>query len=408
MSTTVPGGTSAADSAVTYPSFITTAVRNLNPNARTHLINEITQLYIDMGSTHVTAEQLELIHRQCDSYYLPMYAYFKVLMEKHRVGQNKKGKNEPLYIGLSAPQGCGKTTLTDMMVSLFALDGKRAVAMSLDDFYLTGADQDKVTTASSSGGGNTGDVNPLLKLRGNAGTHDLSLLYSTITDINEHRESFYSSNAVSDSGTGTDIGSSSSSSSSNSSSSSSSSSSNGKTVKLPRYDKSLRLGKGDRAPQSEWFSVGPADAPIDVVLFEGWMLGFSPLSTEGLQAQAVSCGYLNEDDTTHNPITVTTSSSDQSGGSSSSSSSSSTHPTLENLMQINLNLEQYDALHALFYGWVVVALTDIQYGKYNRMYICVCVWVMPLSFFYLISYIYHLFRPVLYNTLTSLAFPLLS
>lgn len=45
------------------------------------------------------------------------------------------------------------------------------------------------------------------------------------------------------------------------------------SVALPRYDKSAYSGKGDRAPEEEWPT---AEAPVDVILFEGWMLGFIP------------------------------------------------------------------------------------------------------------------------------------
>ena len=42
-----------------------------------------------------------------------------------------------------------------------------------------------------------------------------------------------------------------------------------------RYDKSAYSGKGDRADASTW---PQAQGPVDVVLFEGWMLGFAPVS----------------------------------------------------------------------------------------------------------------------------------
>lgn len=49
------------------------------------------------------------------------------------------------------------------------------------------------------------------------------------------------------------------------------------SVSLPRYDKSAYQGKGDRADPSIWPVV---KGPVDVVLFEGWMLGFSPVGRE--------------------------------------------------------------------------------------------------------------------------------
>lgn len=44
-------------------------------------------------------------------------------------------------------------------------------------------------------------------------------------------------------------------------------------AEIPRYDKSAFSGKGDRFPREEWRVV---TGRVDVVLFEGWMLGFQP------------------------------------------------------------------------------------------------------------------------------------
>lgn len=46
----------------------------------------------------------------------------------------------------------------------------------------------------------------------------------------------------------------------------------GESMQLPRYDKAAHSGAGDRAPQESWPSVA---GPVDIVLFEGWMLGFT-------------------------------------------------------------------------------------------------------------------------------------
>ena len=46
----------------------------------------------------------------------------------------------------------------------------------------------------------------------------------------------------------------------------------GEVMQLPRYDKAAHSGKGDRAPQTSWPQV---TGPVDIVLFEGWMLGFT-------------------------------------------------------------------------------------------------------------------------------------
>lgn len=66
-------------------------------------------------------------------------------------------------------QGCGKTTLTSVICDLFRLEGKHCIAMSLDDFYLPGEQQEQLARAHAD--------NNLLELRGN-GAFPLWLLKS--------------------------------------------------------------------------------------------------------------------------------------------------------------------------------------------------------------------------------------
>lgn len=47
----------------------------------------------------------------------------------------------PLVVGISAPQGCGKTTLVSEMKRMLERAGHSCVVVSIDDFYLTGAEQ---------------------------------------------------------------------------------------------------------------------------------------------------------------------------------------------------------------------------------------------------------------------------
>ncbi|KAJ7519433.1 hypothetical protein O6H91_20G038100 [Diphasiastrum complanatum] len=70
-----------------------------------------------------------------------------------------------LVAELSTPQGCGKTTLVDALECLFNATGCRAASVSIDDFYMTAADQEKRAAE------NVG--NALLEFRGNGVTHDL-------------------------------------------------------------------------------------------------------------------------------------------------------------------------------------------------------------------------------------------
>lgn len=107
--------------------------------------------------------------------------------------------------------------------------GIRAATVSIDDFYLTYEEQSKVAAANPS--------NRLLQLRGNAGSHDLALGERTLQQLKALTA--------------------------------------GAKAPLPRYDKSAYSGRGDRADAATWPSV---DGPLDVVLLEGWMLGFAATS----------------------------------------------------------------------------------------------------------------------------------
>lgn len=152
-------------------------------------------------------------------YYLPVYLWCASQLAEH-----KKEHKGPMVLGISAPQGCGKSTLCEQLESLFEYNGFKAASVSIDDFYLTREDQVSVSQKYTG--------NRLLEMRGNAGSHDVELGTRTLKALKEARE----------------------------------------MVALPRYDKSAYQGKGDRADPSTWPKT---QGPVDIVLFEGWMLGFS-------------------------------------------------------------------------------------------------------------------------------------
>lgn len=182
------------------------------------------QLGFDMAD--VSDSQLRRIFH----YYLPVFSWCWQQLQRRRaeVGEGAA----PLVIGLSAPQGCGKTTVVESLEHLFHVAGCTAASISVDDFYWTAAEQASVREANAG--------NRLLELRGNAGSHDLPLGVQTVKELKQANKK-------------------------------------GVTVSLPRYDKSAFSGRGDRAPPSAWSCV---TGPVDVVLFEGWMLGFEPRGGE--------------------------------------------------------------------------------------------------------------------------------
>jgi D-glycerate 3-kinase len=59
---------------------------------------------------------------------------------------------------------------------------------------------------------------------------------------------------------------------------------------IPVYNKFAYEGRGDRAPREAWRRVV---GPIDAIVFEGWMLGFAPVSDGEIEpALRVPNGYL--------------------------------------------------------------------------------------------------------------------
>ncbi|XP_059640909.1 D-glycerate 3-kinase, chloroplastic isoform X2 [Cornus florida] len=169
-------------------------------------------------------------------YYIPVFLWCEQQISHHSSMFKDAEDIPPLVIGFSAPQGCGKTTLVFALNYLFRVTGRKSATISIDDFYLTAENQAKLRE------NNPG--NALLELRGNAGSHDLSLSIETLTALGKLTKE-------------------------------------GLKMKLPRYDKSAYKGRGDRADPSTWPEV---EGPLTAILFEGWMLGFKPLPTEVVKA----------------------------------------------------------------------------------------------------------------------------
>jgi len=163
----------------------------------------------------------------------------------------------PLVAGLSAPQGAGKSTLGRHLIRLLADFGLRATTISIDDFYLPHVDQERLAARHAG--------NPYLRYRGYPGTHDLALGTTTL-------EALRSITA------------------------------DGEVV-VPAYDKSLHGGRGDRLPRENWPT---ARGPLDLVLVEGWMLGFRPVEPAAIldpELRLVN-GRLRDYDAWHRLIDV--------------------------------------------------------------------------------------------------------
>jgi D-glycerate 3-kinase len=132
-----------------------------------------------------------------------------------RAHRRRIDRKRPAILGLCGAQGSGKSTIAAYAKLLLEARGLRAVALSLDDFYLTYEARLRLAR----------EVHPLLAVRGPPGTHDVPLAGAVIDQLR----------------------------------------SAGK-VALPRFDKATDT----RTPRGTWETL---KSPVDVVILEGWCVG---------------------------------------------------------------------------------------------------------------------------------------
>jgi D-glycerate 3-kinase len=145
--------------------------------------------------------------------------------------KNLNSSSKPLVVGICGPQGCGKSFLCSSLVK--ELEG--SLSISIDDFYLTHNEQLELSSKD----------NYLLKYRGLPKTHDVNLGESILFQLLNADKEFKKTGIKT-------------------------------TVHIPRYNKSLFEGEGDREARENWSAVEP---PFNVILLEGWMLGFKRLKS---------------------------------------------------------------------------------------------------------------------------------
>ncbi len=167
-------------------------------------------------------------HRLPDSYRTTALKWFTPLAEE--IMSHQKSAEKPFFVGVNGCQGSGKSTLCDFLVHYFTSKNLTAVTVSLDDFYLS--KQQRLSLAES--------VHPLLKTRGVPGTHDTKLARDTFIALG-----------------------------------------NDGSVALPRFNKAI----DDPFPADEWPVI---QAPVDIVLMEGWCWGVDAQDDEALSTPANS------------------------------------------------------------------------------------------------------------------------
>lgn len=150
----------------------------------------------------------------------------------HIQSQKSKDQKTPFILGLTGLQGSGKSTWTDALVQTLRQQHEyNTIAISLDDLYL---DHDELIALRDSNASNN-----LLRTRGQPGTHDTRLAVDFLQSVADP------------------------------------------TVEtlIPSFDKSKFNGEGGRAARETWKCI-PAGTIVDVVVFEGWCVGFQPLRDE--------------------------------------------------------------------------------------------------------------------------------
>ncbi|KAJ5565107.1 hypothetical protein N7513_001349 [Penicillium frequentans] len=163
------------------------------------------------------------------------------LLERLRVhsARYRDGNTPPFFLGLNGVQGAGKTVLVSTLQETLRSEpySLSVVTLSLDDLYLTHADQVALAQANPN--------NPLLQHRGQPSTHDLDLGVKVFASLAAEQP-----------------------------------------TAIPQYDKSAFSGQGDRVPESQWEVVNQeGQEKIKIVIFEGWCVGFRPRDDQTLRSK---------------------------------------------------------------------------------------------------------------------------
>jgi D-glycerate 3-kinase len=152
-----------------------------------------------------------------------------------KIKSQREQSSRPIILGISGLQGSGKSTWASKLVEILSSKHQLyTVTISLDDVYkkhddlIAQRDQDP--------------SNKLYRTRGQPGTHEEQLAADFFEELRNYRGE--------------------------------------NELRIPSFDKSQFNGEGDRAPVSAWPTISRKP---DVVVFEGWCVGFQPLSASAVE-----------------------------------------------------------------------------------------------------------------------------
>ncbi|KAF8622751.1 hypothetical protein AX15_006841 [Amanita polypyramis BW_CC] len=156
---------------------------------------------------------------------------------QHIVARLQSTNQRPLFVGLQGPQGSGKSYTSKLLQNHLSSPpfNLRTAILSIDDFYLPHATLRSLAESNPE--------NRLLCGRGQPGTHDIDLGTRILTILKEGRSD----------------------------------------VELPLFEKSLHNGEGDRLPMDGTGVIIRQPPCLDVIILEGWFVGFYPISVEELE-----------------------------------------------------------------------------------------------------------------------------
>lgn len=136
------------------------------------------------------------------------------------LAEQRQASDRPWIQGILGGQGVGKTTLGAILTLILQTYGYKTISVSLDDLYKTHGDRQQLR-----------EEDPRLLWRGPPSTHDVDLGIQTLDALRQPA---------------------------------------GRPIAIPRFDKALHNGSGDRI-HPEWVT------DVDIVLFEGWFVGVRPV-----------------------------------------------------------------------------------------------------------------------------------
>lgn len=141
------------------------------------------------------------------------------------LAHQKQQIDRPLIQAMLGGQGAGKTTLSWILSQILSVLGYCTLSWSIDDLYKTYADRLQLQ-----------QTDPRLIWRGPPGTHDVELGLTVLEQLRQGQS----------------------------------------PIAIPRFDKSLHHGAGDR-------TVPDVVEQVDIVLFDGWFVGVQPVDPQCCQ-----------------------------------------------------------------------------------------------------------------------------